>query len=92
MSVARWIFAIAGIYGLLVVTPHYFLEEQIGRDRSRAGPSFPPRLLADTGERRRTGLVLAQTRELKRGLRNQSRTGDGTQRRTKFGAGCFQGR
>lgn len=32
MKFARWVFAIAGIYGLLVLTPFYYLEEQIGRD------------------------------------------------------------
>lgn len=32
MRLARWIFLIAGIYGLLVITPFYFLEEQIGRN------------------------------------------------------------
>lgn len=35
MRLARWIFLIAGIYGVLVITPFYFLEDQIGRD-------FPP--------------------------------------------------
>lgn len=33
---ARWVFAIAGIYGLLVVAPLYFLEETIGRDQPPA--------------------------------------------------------
>jgi hypothetical protein len=32
MRLARWIFLIAGIYGVLVITPFYFLEDQIGRD------------------------------------------------------------
>jgi hypothetical protein len=32
MRLARWIFLIAGIYGVLVIAPLYFLEEQIGRD------------------------------------------------------------
>jgi hypothetical protein len=32
---ARWIFAGAGIYGLLALLPQYFLESQIARD-------FPP--------------------------------------------------
>jgi hypothetical protein len=35
MRFARWTFAIAGIYGLIVMLPHYFLEAFIGR-------SFPP--------------------------------------------------
>jgi uncharacterized membrane protein YuzA (DUF378 family) len=29
---ARRVYGIAGIYGLLVLTPQYFLEERIGRD------------------------------------------------------------
>jgi hypothetical protein len=29
---SRWVFWIAGIYGLLVMLPQYFLEERIGRD------------------------------------------------------------
>lgn len=32
MKVARWIFAIAGIYGILVIAPLYFMEARIGRD------------------------------------------------------------
>jgi len=32
MKVARWIFAIAGIYGILVLAPLYFMETRIGRD------------------------------------------------------------
>jgi hypothetical protein len=32
MRLARWIFMIAGIYGVLVIAPLYFAEEQIGRD------------------------------------------------------------
>lgn len=28
----RWIFRIAGIYGVLVIAPQYFLEARIGRD------------------------------------------------------------
>jgi hypothetical protein len=28
----RWLFLLAGIYGLLVLVPQYFLEEQVGRD------------------------------------------------------------
>jgi len=32
MRFARWVFAIAGIYGLVVMAPFYFMEEQIGRD------------------------------------------------------------
>jgi hypothetical protein len=35
MSVARWIFWLAGLYGLAVLSPQYFLLEQIGRN-------FPP--------------------------------------------------
>ena len=33
MKFATWVFRIAGIYGLLVMTPQYFLEAQIGRDQ-----------------------------------------------------------
>ena len=30
---ARWIFRIAGIWGLVIVTPMYFLESRIGQDQ-----------------------------------------------------------
>jgi hypothetical protein len=33
MQFARWVFRIAGILGLLVLVPEYFLEHQIGRDQ-----------------------------------------------------------
>jgi hypothetical protein len=36
MVFAKWVFRIAGIYGLLVLLPQYFLEEQIGRDNPPA--------------------------------------------------------
>jgi hypothetical protein len=32
MSFAKIVFRVAGIYGLLVLTPMYFLESKIGRD------------------------------------------------------------
>jgi hypothetical protein len=32
MKFARWVFAIAAIYGLLLITPMYFAEAQISRD------------------------------------------------------------
>lgn len=32
MKFAKYVFYIAGIYGLLVLLPQYFLEEQTGRD------------------------------------------------------------
>ena len=32
MAVARWIFWLAGAYGLFALVPHYFLLAQIGRD------------------------------------------------------------
>jgi hypothetical protein len=32
MHFARWTFRLAGIYGLLVMTPQLFLEAQVGRD------------------------------------------------------------
>ena len=35
MKFARIVFLVAGIYGLIVLLPTYFLEEQVGRD-------FPP--------------------------------------------------
>ena len=31
MRFARWVFLIAGIYGLIVVTPQYFMEDMIAR-------------------------------------------------------------
>jgi hypothetical protein len=32
MRFSRWLFLIAGVYGLLVLTPLYFLEQKIGAD------------------------------------------------------------
>jgi hypothetical protein len=32
MSFARWLFWIAGVYGLVVLVPQYFLEQQVGID------------------------------------------------------------
>lgn len=32
MKLAKWTFMVAGIYGLLVLVPQYFLEEKTGRD------------------------------------------------------------
>jgi hypothetical protein len=32
MAFARWLFWIAGIYGLVVLVPQYFLEQQVGID------------------------------------------------------------
>jgi hypothetical protein len=32
MRFARWLYTIAGIYGLIVLAPQYFMEEMIGRD------------------------------------------------------------
>lgn len=40
MVVARWIFWLAGIYGLLVIAPLYFLEGQVGSDHP-AGLTHP---------------------------------------------------
>lgn len=31
MSFARWVFRIAGIYGVLAIAPMFFMEEQMGR-------------------------------------------------------------
>ena len=35
MKFARWVFIIAGIYGIIIITPMFFSEAQIGKD-------FPP--------------------------------------------------
>ncbi len=35
MKFAHWVFLLAGVYGVAVVTPQFFLENQVGRD-------FPP--------------------------------------------------
>jgi hypothetical protein len=32
MKFAKMVFLVAGIYGLIVLLPSYFLKEQIGRD------------------------------------------------------------
>ena len=32
MKFARWVFRIAGIYGLMVLAPHYFLENHIAAE------------------------------------------------------------
>lgn len=32
MKVARWIFGIAGVYGILAIAPLYFMEARIGHD------------------------------------------------------------
>jgi hypothetical protein len=32
MTFARWVFWLAGVYGVIAVTPQFFMEEQIGRD------------------------------------------------------------
>lgn len=32
MQFAKWVFLASGIYGLLLIPPHYFLEARIGRD------------------------------------------------------------
>jgi len=36
MLFARWVFRIAGILGILILLPEYFLEQQIGRDQPPA--------------------------------------------------------
>jgi hypothetical protein len=36
MKFARWTFLIAGIYGILILTPHYFMEKRIGTDHPPA--------------------------------------------------------
>src|SRR4051812_15655536 len=35
MTFSRWLFRLAGIYGLFMLLPQYFLEQRLGRD-------FPP--------------------------------------------------
>jgi hypothetical protein len=32
MKFVRWVFLVAGIYGLIVITPLYFMEGVIGRE------------------------------------------------------------
>ncbi|HXG68551.1 MAG TPA: hypothetical protein VNO70_25880 [Blastocatellia bacterium] len=32
MKFATWVYRIAGVYGLLVIAPQFFMEEQTGRD------------------------------------------------------------
>jgi hypothetical protein len=32
MKLARWIFGVAGVYGLVLLVPFYFLEDRIGQD------------------------------------------------------------
>jgi hypothetical protein len=32
MNFSRWVFRLAGIYGLIVLLPQYFLEQKIGED------------------------------------------------------------
>lgn len=36
MQFAKWTFRLAGIYGLLVLVPPFFMEEQFGRDNPPA--------------------------------------------------------
>jgi hypothetical protein len=36
MQFVRWVFRIAGILGILILSPLYFLEQQIGRDQPPA--------------------------------------------------------
>jgi hypothetical protein len=40
MKFARWVFLIAGIYGILVLAPHYFLENHIA-DEARQQFTHP---------------------------------------------------
>jgi hypothetical protein len=32
MRFARWVFLLAGIYGIVAIGPQYFMEEKIGQD------------------------------------------------------------
>jgi hypothetical protein len=36
MSFCRWVFSIAGIYGLIVLAPHYFLESHLEAESRQA--------------------------------------------------------
>ena len=36
MNFSRWVFRIAGVYGLAVLVPHYFLENQIAAEAQQA--------------------------------------------------------
>ena len=42
MKLARWIFGVAGVYGLVLLVPFYFLEDHIGQDTPPANthPEF----------------------------------------------------
>lgn len=40
MKFARIVFGLAGIYGLLVLTPFYFMENEINRDKVISHPEF----------------------------------------------------
>jgi hypothetical protein len=40
MNFAKWVFRIAGIYGLLAVTPQYFLEKTAGEGALLPHPEF----------------------------------------------------
>ena len=51
MRFARWVFTAAGVYGLIVVAPMYFLEGEVAR---RTGPVSHPELYYGF-----TGVVLA---------------------------------
>jgi hypothetical protein len=44
MRLARWIFWLAGLYGIAVLLPQYFLLDKIGRESPMAAAA-PPRLL-----------------------------------------------
>lgn len=36
MTFVRWLFRLAGVYGLLVLLPMYFMEDQIGKEQPPA--------------------------------------------------------
>ncbi len=40
MKFAKWVFTIAGVYGLIAVTPQYFLENMAGGGAPLAQPAF----------------------------------------------------
>ncbi len=40
MKFAQWVFRIAGVYGILVVAPLYFMEDRLGACRVTPGSSL----------------------------------------------------
>jgi hypothetical protein len=40
MRFARWVFGVAGVYGVAALTPFYFMEEEINREKTISHPEF----------------------------------------------------